>query len=474
MSQIFVTKLLLETQSPMAINSGAKEEGFDTQLARDANGLPYIPASTIAGVWGHLASNYSDRAWRNKWFGDTTQASTLVISHGVLHNANNKPVTPLLTPQDIERDIVLNLLSQERPHHRERVAINDRGVAKETGKFDQILLPKGTRFSVILKWSSQKRNDEQQLNNQEWQELLSLWNDQKLAFGASTRNGLGKIKVQACEQQTFDLSDGPQTGQALQKFINKSEIKNNNLPTLSTAQTKELASLPLQAIDNWRCGSGTTLLNENKNEVNNNQSIALITYSEPQFEWKNDQASLSANKPVLCASSIKGILAHRIAYHVNRYTQRWAEELADQSHETWEKAPDELAQLFGFASDDKNEGQAGKIYIEDAPLSGYTSVIRTHNKIDRFTGGVQQGALFSEELLYQPKFTLKIWIDSNSNLSELLINALTDTICDLQMGLLPMGAGSGRGTSLVMPQTNGEWVFNVPESDIKKQVEEQQ
>lgn len=450
MSQVFITKLVIQTQSPMAINSGAKETGFDTQLARDASGLPYIPATSIAGVWGHLIEDCTDlgKSVRDNWFGRTEQASSLVISNGILHSADNTPVGPLLTEEEVNNDSLLKLLRRERPHHRERVAINDRGVAKHTGKYDQLLLPKGVRFSVTLKWTTSKRNDDYQLSDNEWQALLALWNDRKFAFGASTRNGLGRIKVIACEQHSFDLSDGPQAGHKMQQCLENKTVKGNSLPEPTENQAELLASLPLKALDNWRCGTGSTLMSKNTPDG----SVALITYSEPEIEWNNNQAHLSNNKPVLCGSSVKGILAHRMAYHLRRHKQIWAEGMAEASHDEWQQSPVELNELFGFAAEKESEGKAGILYVDDAEISYTDTVLRTHNKIDRFTGGVQKGALFTEELLYQPQFTLNIWINRTHHLSENVKKALEDTISDLEMGLLPMGAGSGRGTSLVIPQ----------------------
>jgi CRISPR/Cas system CMR subunit Cmr4 (Cas7 group RAMP superfamily) len=463
MSAIYVTKLLIETQSPMAINSGAREIGFDTQLARDASGLPYIPGTAIAGVWSHLVTSQLGEDVGKKWFGTTEQSSTLVISHGVLHDANNQPVPPLIEPDSIERDPILSVLALERPHHRERVAINDRGVAKETGKFDQLLLPKGVRFSVTLKWNTQKRKDQQLLENSEWQELLALWNDRKLAFGSSTRNGLGKIKVLACEQRHFDLVDGMNVGKQFQAFMNKPQINGKPLLSSNAGQTIPLAMLPLQALDNWRCGSGSALLGQ----ANNEGSVAIITYSEPEIIWKNNHATLSPNKPILCGSSIKGLLAHRMAFHLRRHQQIWAEDMADCSHSDWQQAPKELDDLFGYAATKEDDGQAGQLFVDDSPITYEHTTIRTHNKIDRFTGGVQRGALFSEELLYQPKFTLTLWLTQGTVLSSPVKNALIETINDLEMGLLPMGAGSGRGTSLVIPQTDTAWVFNANAIQLK-------
>ncbi|MBB1420788.1 hypothetical protein H5200_02500 [Pseudoalteromonas sp. SG43-7] len=470
MSTIHVTKLVLETQSPMAIHSGGREEGFDNQLALDASGLPYIPASAIAGVWGHLISQHHNVALRDKWLGTTKQSSSLVISHAVVHNQHNQPVSSLTNIKSITKDPILNQLALERPHHRERVAINDRGVANDTGKFDQILLPKGVRFSLTLKWHLNERQDQQQLNHQEWQLLLALWNDRQFAFGSSTRNGFGKIKVIACQQKSFDLKEGVKTARQFQTFFTQANISGNDLPPLETQQLTLLAKLPLQALDNWRCGTGSELIDSlTANDTTTQSTIAdkasgsisLITFSEPHINWEDNTATLSAQRPVLCGSSIKGILAHRIAYHLRRHNQEWAQTKAEQPHEEWNKIPAALTELLGYAADKPQETdgkyQAGKLYVDDVELEDYKTITRTHNKIDRFTGGVQQGALYSEQLLYQPKFTITLLIERSTQLSSELISALRDTLDDLHAGLLPMGAGSGRGNSLVIPQPNAPW-----------------
>ena len=107
--------------------------------------------------------------------------------------------------------------------------------------------------------------------------------------------------------------------------------------------------------------------------------------------------------------------------------------------------------------------------VDDCELSDYKTTLRYHNAIDRFTGGVRKGALYSEELLYQPKFTVKIWLtrlptqpstDEEKVTWNNVINAFKDTVRDIELGLLPMGAGSGRGSSLVEKSPHGEWICN--------------
>lgn len=456
---VFVAKLLIETTSPLAINSGQRETNFDSALVRDVNGLPVIPATAIAGVWSHLVETYFDLATRQHWFGKAdkaeAKASRFSISHGILHDAQNRPITPYLTEDKINNDAILSICQLARPYHRERVSINDRGVAKDTGKFDQIILPKGLCFSLHVRWTGKKEDD--------YQSIFALWNDRNMAFGASTRNGLGAIKLIQSEIKRFDLTQGAEQGAKLNQYVNQySPLKRNEIANFTSNNPSQLlAVLPLKALDNWRCGSGSQLIDPSK--ATQKGSVGIITYSEPCWTWHQDVVKWQPKgKPVLCGSSIKGILAHRVAFHYRRHTSQWAEHMAEADHSTWETKPEGIHALFGFSCEkDHDNSRAGILLIEDCDLRFTHTVIRTHNSIDRFTGGVRKGALYSEELLYQPEFTLRIWLKPQAGaISPELKQALLDTFDDLKNGMLPMGAGSGRGTSVVMQTPNTLWTVN--------------
>ena len=476
-NNIKVLKLMLETASPMAIHTGNREVGFDNQLVRDVNGLPLIPATAFAGVWRHLAedafANHSSNnplltivdSWFGKTDGDESQASKLMISNGVMLDSQHQVVKPYTAKDKLEKDALLRTCLHERPLHRERVSINDRGVALEGAKFDQVLLPKGVRFALTVQWPATGVSEAEQTL------LLSLLNDKRFALGASTRNGLGQINVIYSELVGIDLSKGTEAGKKLQSTINKPCIELNELAKscYQSNSNQLLASLPLKALDNWRCGSGTQLLGEQPETG----SVGIISYSEQTISWQNNRASITERQPVLCGSSVKGMLAHRIAYHYRKHTQKWAHTMANDAHKDWQARPAELGDLLGFIDSESKTAQAGRLIVLDSSVRHKHTVIRTHNSIDRFTGGVRDGALYSEELLYQPTFELQLYLTPGEPLSDELNNALLDTLNDIKIGLLPIGAGSGRGTSMVMPDSSKTWQVNASLLSIQSTLEGQ-
>ncbi|TKF93223.1 hypothetical protein FCV76_23670, partial [Vibrio sp. F13] len=148
-------------------------------------------------------------------------------------------------------------------------------------------------------------------------------------------------------------------------------------------------SISLKALDNWRCGRGVELLSKPNKSLNH--SVNVITYSEPVVIWKGTQAEIIPFCPVVCGSSIKGMLAHRIAFHYRKHAKQWAETAGDAENEIWQKRPEALKALLGYADNDHDQSVAGSLWVEDADIEYEHIVIRHHNSIDRFTGGVRKG-----------------------------------------------------------------------------------
>ncbi|WP_217536039.1 RAMP superfamily CRISPR-associated protein [Vibrio metschnikovii] len=453
MKRLWLARLLFETRSPLAIHSGHRDTGFDQQLVRDANGLPYIPATSFVGVWRQKASQQLGtsptlgQSIADYWFGTTdNESAQLSVHHGLLLNSQGTPVQGLLTEQDIHQDPLLSRLYQANPLHRERVRINDRGCAADKGKFDTVLLPRGLRFIVDIRWM---QCDESPDLEAQWHALLALLADPAFALGASTRNGLGKLGLVSSEITPLTLQGKPKAGEQMLLFAQRDTLPQGQV--LPPSEATPFARLGVTALGGWRAGSGARSLGNDSTEHTD-----TFTFTESAVQWQNQHATW-CDKPqaVLCGSSIKGILAHRTAYHLRRLNGDFAEQLSETDSKSWESRPAALAELFG--SEDSNTPMAGRLIVDDCVISQPVTLHRTHTSIDRFTGGVRQGRLFSEEILWQPEITLTLHVLPGERLSPQVQQAFEETLNDLKEGLLPLGAASGRGLSLVMHQSHQPW-----------------
>ena len=91
--QIYLSRFIIETTSPFAIKSGNAGIILDSLVARDANDLPYIPATSLTGVLRSILPLDLDH-----WFGiqdkdnDKSKGSQVILSDAYLMDEDGKTV----------------------------------------------------------------------------------------------------------------------------------------------------------------------------------------------------------------------------------------------------------------------------------------------------------------------------------------------------------------------------------------------
>lgn len=459
----YIARFVLEAKSSFALLTGLADGTFDNTLLRDANNLPALSGTSLAGVLRHrFAATHTDKDVTAVFgYADPEQkqdeASSFHLSWGCIHDSKNQPVEGLIDKEVITADGLLERLSQDHLIVRERVALNKRGVAKDKMKFDQTLAPKGCRFSVEMSYWSDKENDPM------WSELLALVNH-PLRLGSGTRNGYGLFKTQKLHQACFDLRNKD-------RYNDFSRLARSALNDLTLLEKEPEAKqsdydikLELEAEDFWRFGqTGSPLKSSDK-------APDHVPLSEPIINW-NDTAnskikgtlSNSSRQIIVPATGVKGALVHRLEFHYRRLTANYAtpeNTIYEENEET--RTKDHLiADLLGYAADTKNEksqGQAGLLYFHDVfmPYQERDLAHLMHTSIDRFTGGVRDGYLFSEEMVWKKQWTLGIDVDwdrlallqqekGEDNPYPKLFEALQLSLNDLAQGRLALGAGASKG-----------------------------
>lgn len=459
-SQFYTIKLTLEAESAHAIHTGFGDTTHDSLVVRDANGLPALPASSIAGV---LRSAYqkqfgeeATKALFGYAKGEEGQSSWLNIGWGLVHNSQNIAKEGLLDEIALQ-DKLLQYLLNTKPIVRQRVKLNDKGATDNTGKFYVTLIPAGTRYSTELHYWCDGSDTSKAL----WKNLLALL-QMPLRLGQGTRNGYGLFKIQSLKQAHWDLTN-PKDAES---YRHRARTRANTvgLDTVKHDTTLDYtqAKLSLQAESFWRIGGGELYLKQLKQ---NDRAPDLLPMHETKINWDNNQATLSEQFYLLPPSAIKGALRHRIAYHYNCLTGCFIEDgncVATDENQA-------VKVLFGYAKDEDGQGQAGIIAIKDVYLVPNKEKLQTvmHNKIDRFTSGVIHGALFSEENLYQSKIDVVIdVIDNQRSLDANIKKALEMTLDDLTQGWLSLGAYGSRGLGVfldtqeqgVIWSDNNKWI----------------
>lgn len=218
---VYTAKFIVETATPMAVGSGEKGLTIDRLIARDANELPYIPGTSLAGVTRHELqdSNEDKKEGLDKFFGfegkEDGQGSRIIFSNAYLIAENGKTVLEGI--QNVNLDEGFYSYFNKLPE-RDHVRISDKGVAEERGKFDEELVHKGTRFVFELELTGTEADKEI------WEYILQTVHNPFFRIGAGTRKGFGQLEIINCWYHTFDLTQKNQ----LLAYLYKSSSLNND------------------------------------------------------------------------------------------------------------------------------------------------------------------------------------------------------------------------------------------------------
>ena len=144
----YIARFKVETVGPLSIGAGKSGLLNERLIAKDANNLPYIPGTGLAGVVRHeIDKRISQPEAINKVFGyqlkEEGQGSRIVFSPGLLVQKDDDNVVEGLCQIDRAHPYYQAF---KRLPERDHVRINHRGTAVKHGKFEEQLVHSGTRF----------------------------------------------------------------------------------------------------------------------------------------------------------------------------------------------------------------------------------------------------------------------------------------------------------------------------------------
>ena len=474
----YVARIVVEAETPLAIGSDSLLFDQDAPVEKDCNGLPYIPGTAITGFLRNILKDL------DKYFGeepdsisDQPLGSNFVTSDAYLVDdacqVHQKP------------EIISNkfLLRYHNLPIRQHVAINAFGAAEDHSLFDQEIVFKGSRFKFEISLELKVKNDAV------WKAILNAFNDNDFYLGGGSFNNFGELKVIDIFEKCYNLSTDLDTYLELTVDLNQSVNGLLNVFNKEQSQSYKLETIKLTGKDSFfHFGAG---LGDNE--------VDKINYKEDIIIWNNNKP-VWETRFVIIGTSIKGAIAHRVAYHYNKTNNYTIEELVnayvDTSTTQLNKSIDldnfklastieeleqqkleieealnalnkekidfgkllqkymgtnnnEVAKLFGSAKSNEKTGNAGTVIFKDVYLPiGTKEVIFYHNKIDRYTQGTIASALFSEKVL----------VINNIELTIKSKEAITKNSCfdlalsDLKKGLLPVGGLVNKGHGIFVEQ----------------------
>ncbi|MGH7109002.1 MAG: RAMP superfamily CRISPR-associated protein [Stellaceae bacterium] len=503
---LHLARATLEALSPISLGSGEPSSLSDALMFRDANDLPAIPGASLQGGLRHLwgaAHDQNDPRERTLFGAEDRngqgKAGRLIFGFGAVHGADDAAVAGLLPWSRAHRvagsepDPVLNFLACYTPVLRHHVKLNDSHVADDRAKFDRSAAPVGTRFSFeIAMWgeAGKAAEDKAQLI-----EVLKLLRHPAFRLGGAGRRGYGRARL---IRASYDCRD-PRDTEALRAIRGQP-------PSAALGETLDLspdvafrtalAELRLHPLGPWRIGTtfhddpealttgmiGIKYADPQRDpyRVGTGQRVAdtlekapdILILGEPRILWRGPDDSERAviegshrgAEPlrfVVPGSALRGPLAHRMLFHWYKAHEHFIDAeawiAADEAGRTaleadWkatrEERPKHWSDLLGLAKErgGNGTGQASRLFVNDGIATDVPAVqVLTHNVIDRFSGGVVNEKLYSEEVALGGEIAIEIAIlppPGGGMWDERIVDAFLATLRDLVEGRLAIGAKS--------------------------------
>lgn len=421
-----IARVTLEAASPIAVGSGEKDIITDAPVARDINGLPYIPGTSLVGIIRHSMEEEKDIDYLFGFQkGDKGEGSKVIVSDALLVGSNGKAIDGL---EENETDSFLK--GFEVLPIRQHVRITEKGVGADHGKFDEQVVYKGTRFVFELELLSETA-DEGNMHK-----LLEIISSPTFRIGSGTRNGFGSMKVVSLKYASYDLTKE----QELDAYLKKSSSLSEDWKEAEEIKTSDKFNhawikytLNLIPADFFLFSSGF-----------GDKDADITPVKESYIDWTEGRPLFKEATSLIPATSVKGAIAHRTVYHWNRLTGKFVD---NGEAISCEKNPATLS-IFGTTLDDgESQPSRGHAIFSDVFMNTEAPKVLPHVKIDKFTGGVQDGALFQEKVSTSTheSFSEEIYVEKEALADSTIRKAFERALQDICDGLLPLGGGTNRG-----------------------------
>lgn len=426
-----IARITLEATSPLAVGSGEKDIITDAPVARDVNDLPYIPGTSLMGIIRHSIKDLKES---DSIIGGQEEGSKVLISDALLLGSNQKAMDGL---KDIEQDEYIKAF--EVLPIRQHVRITEKGTGADHGKFDEQVVYKGTRFIFEMELLSETKDDENM------QKLLDVISSPTFRVGSGTRNGFGSMKVVSLKYASYDLT----LEKDLDAYLKKSSSLEEDWNEAIEMKASELQgadwikyTLTLKPLNFFLFSSGF-----------GDEDADMTPVKENYVNWSTGKPEIKEAKSLIPATSVKGAISHRTAYHWNRLTKHFvdnAEAIASDRNKA-------CLDIFGTTLDEGDvKPSRGKAIFSDVFIENTDSKVLPHIRVDKFTGGVMDGALFQEKVSTAENQELveEIWVEKEALQDEDVRKAFEKALQDICDGLLPLGGGTNRGNGIFIGTLN--------------------
>lgn len=410
-----IAKIVLQASlcntSPLLIGKGEGDTA-NSEVMVWTDGRPYIPASSLVGClksYHRTAIDSESEKKRFKFWG----------------NANNEdPHQSHLRVDDLlghahEAD------AADYIRRRDGVRIEaKKGTAEDAKKYDYQLVESGLTFDFRAEITVRASMDLAEAKAFAG-EIAAILTHANFRVGAQSNTGFGKLSCENIEGWLFD-------------FDKKSETHTDAWLAYCSDETQVSGADPIDLSQAGDIEDNSFVIDA---EFRLKSSLMIGAYNIDSGEQPDkSQLKNRDGSYALPGKSIRGALRHRALRILNIIDSDQAEE--------------RLYALFGNVDESKEEIRArrGRLRIEESRIDkdAVQSMVQERIRIDRFTGGVINAALFNSEPVWKTgeeriRISMRILNKAKPREIELLLFLLKD----LWLEDLPIGGEKGIGRGLL-------------------------
>lgn len=394
----------MELLSPISIGNG-DELLTDHDCLRNSKGVPFIPGTSLAGVFSHYLSDEMLALFTPK-IGDEYKQSPYYIS-----DAN-------IVLDDKKRNVSTSI--------RDGVKLKPDKIAEDGAKFDFEIVESSTKFDFRIEVIVRDHDNIDKMKKVV-DVILHGLNSGEILLGYKSKRGYGKVKIEDVKIKEF-------TKNSLEEML-----------LFDKYQMDKYGQYSIPDIDN-----------ENKYDymqVHLRQvgGISIRKYSATAGEVDFEHVT-SNGKPVIPGTSWNGLIRRQIAEYLD--------------DDIISNCCVKINEWFGEAKKRDTTGRASNIIIEESIIQDAKRIRITRNKISRFSAGVSNRALFSEVSYFNGDTVLGIKVKKSIEEdpdNSRIIGLISLVIKDIDNGFIALGGQTaiGRGLFKVLKVTLNGNEFNL-------------
>lgn len=394
----------MELLSPISIGNG-DDLLTDHDCLRNSKGVPFIPGTSLAGVFSHYLSDEMLALFTPK-IGDEYKQSPYYIS-----DAN-------IVLDDKKRNVSTSI--------RDGVKLKPDKIAEDGAKFDFEIVESSTKFDFRIEVIVRDHDNIDKMKKVV-DVILHGLNSGEILLGYKSKRGYGKVKIED---------------------VKIKEFTKNSL--------EEMLLFDKYQMDKYDQYSIPDIDNENKYDymqVHLRQvgGISIRKYSATAGEVDFEHVT-SNGKPVIPGTSWNGLIRRQITEYLD--------------DDIISNCCVKINDWFGEAKKRDTTGRASNIIIEESIIQDAKRIQITRNKISRFSAGVSNRALFSEVSYFNGDTVLGIKVKKSIEEdpdNSRIIGLLSLVIKDIDNGFIALGGQTaiGRGLFKVLKVTLNGNEFNL-------------